>query len=312
MQRAVDSLMRCVDCSGAGDDSEQASYYLEAAHCIKNINTNKFLQYSRIAIDKFCVAARISQAASLAKECAEKLEEDNYYEEALQFYERAAELYFTDETPTQGNQLLIKASDLIVLTRNYSQLPQAIKNYEKVGKKFLNTPLIKTNAKELFFKSALCFMANDDMVGAKRAIQNYQIDDPNFDSSRENELLMVRTISYDNYVQGMLEAIDAKSEDDFIKRVGAFIKMTPFDKVKNQLVAKIKEVHVPDQAMVAGVVNKLSKLDFTGASEEPTKKTTVGNTALSREQPQFEDGNDNEEEVPQQKKPKKGGLPDFT
>jgi hypothetical protein len=67
----------------------------------------------------------------------------------------------------------------------------------------------------------------------------------------------------------MIEAIDAKSEDDFIKRVGAFVKMTPFDKVKNQLVAKIKEVHVPDQSTVAGVVNKLSKLDFTGASDEP-------------------------------------------
>jgi hypothetical protein len=104
---------------------------------------------------------------------------------------KAADLYFTDETPTQGNQLLIKASDLIVLTRDYTKLPQAIKNYEKVGKKFLNTPLIKTSAKELFFKSALCFMANDDMVGAKRAIQNYQIDDPNFDSSRESELLLV-------------------------------------------------------------------------------------------------------------------------
>ena len=83
MDRAVDSLMRCIECCAASEDSDQANYYLEAAHCIKNINTNKFLQYSRIAIDKFCVAARISQAASLAKECAEKLEEDNDYEEAL-------------------------------------------------------------------------------------------------------------------------------------------------------------------------------------------------------------------------------------
>jgi len=31
------------------------------------------------------------------------MEEDHDYEEALGFYEKAAELYFTDETPTQGN-----------------------------------------------------------------------------------------------------------------------------------------------------------------------------------------------------------------
>jgi alpha-soluble NSF attachment protein len=92
--------MRCIECTAPDDDSEQAGYYLEAAHCIKNVSTNKFLNYAKTAIDKFCVAARISQAASLAKECAEKLEEDHDYEEALIFYERAAELYFTDETPT--------------------------------------------------------------------------------------------------------------------------------------------------------------------------------------------------------------------
>lgn len=51
--------------------------------------------------------------------------------------------------------------------------------------------MIKTNAKDLFFKAALCYLANDDLVGAKRAIQNYRIDDPNFDGSREDELLNV-------------------------------------------------------------------------------------------------------------------------
>jgi hypothetical protein len=44
----------------------------------------------------------------------------------------------------------------------------------------------------------------------------------------------------------------------FIKCVGAYVKLTPFDRVKNQLIAKIKEIHVPDQATVAGIANKLS------------------------------------------------------
>ena len=98
-ESAADAYLRCIDDS-ADSDSDQAGYYLEAAHCIKNVNTNKFLEYSRTAIDKFCLSARNSQAASLAKECAEKLEEDHDYEDALLFYEKAAELYFADETPT--------------------------------------------------------------------------------------------------------------------------------------------------------------------------------------------------------------------
>ena len=125
-EEATTCYLKCVECSGE-DDSDCAGYYLEAAHCIKNANTNKFLEYARIAIDKFCLSARISQAASLAKECADRLEEEHDYDEALGFYERAAELYFADETPTQGNQLLVKASDLIILTRDYTKLSTAIK-----------------------------------------------------------------------------------------------------------------------------------------------------------------------------------------
>jgi len=68
---------------------------------------------------------------------------------------------------------LVKASDLYILTRNYNNLPKAIKHFENVGHKYLKTPLIKTNAKDLFFKAGLCYLANDDIVGAKRAIQNF-------------------------------------------------------------------------------------------------------------------------------------------
>jgi len=100
--------------------------------------------------------------------------------------------------------------------------------------------MIKTNAKDLFFKAALCFLANDDIIGAKRAIQNYSIDDPHFDSSRELELLT-----------GLLEAIEQKSETLYIQKVGGFAKVTPMENVKNQLLSKIKEIYVPDES--AGV-----------------------------------------------------------
>ena len=76
---------------------------MEAAHSIKKVNTNKYLEYSKKAISSYCLGSRISSAAALAKEAAEKLEEDLDYEEAIKFYERAAELYFMEETPTYAN-----------------------------------------------------------------------------------------------------------------------------------------------------------------------------------------------------------------
>jgi len=119
--------MQCVACTPPEDDRETATYYQEAANCIKNVSSTKYLEYARIAIDKLCLSTRIGQAASMAKGCAEALELDHDYEEAIKFYERASELYQADETPTQANQLLVKASDLTVLTRDYGKLKVAIK-----------------------------------------------------------------------------------------------------------------------------------------------------------------------------------------
>ena len=59
-ERAVESYLKCVECTSEEDSSDTASYYLDAANCIKNVNTNQYLEYSKIAIDKFCLAARLS------------------------------------------------------------------------------------------------------------------------------------------------------------------------------------------------------------------------------------------------------------
>lgn len=119
------------------------------------------------------MSGRISSAAGLAKEIAESLEEEYDFEEAVLAYEKAGELYQMEEQTTQANTMIIKASDLRILTRNFSLLSASIKQYDRVGKKYLTISLIRSSAKDLFFKAVLCYLANDDLVGAKRAIQTY-------------------------------------------------------------------------------------------------------------------------------------------
>lgn len=110
----------------------------------------------------------------MAKEIGELLEESYDYEGAVAMFERAAEFHALDNTPTHGHQLLVRASDLRILSRDYERgLPIAIKNYDKVGRKYLSQAMIKSNAKDLFFKAVLCYLANDDLVGAKRQISTY-------------------------------------------------------------------------------------------------------------------------------------------
>lgn len=101
-EAAVETLKKCIDCSPPDDDRDLGGLYHEMANCVKNVSSNKYLEYSRIAIDKYSLSARLGQAANLAKQCGELMFEQNDYEEAILFFEKAADLYLADETPTQG------------------------------------------------------------------------------------------------------------------------------------------------------------------------------------------------------------------
>ena len=66
---------------------------MDIATCYKKQDkVSQYLDHAKKAIDAYCLAKRISSAANLAKDCAELLEENYNYEEAIALYERASEL----------------------------------------------------------------------------------------------------------------------------------------------------------------------------------------------------------------------------
>ena len=96
--------------------------------------------------------------------------------------------------------------------------------------------------------SLLCHLAYDDVVGAKKQMAMYCIEDPSFDGSREQQL-----------VDALIKAIEEQNRDEFVMAVSEFNQITPFNKVKNSILVKIKETLLPDDpGQVAG------EIDFTG------------------------------------------------
>ena len=49
---------------------------------------------------------------------------------------------------------------------------------------------MKSSAKDYFFKIVLCYLANEDMPGADRALEKYTLEDPSFDESRPQKFLI--------------------------------------------------------------------------------------------------------------------------
>ena len=62
----------------------------------------------------------------------------------------------------------LKTCELNLVVKNYDKLPYCIKTYEKIAKKYLAQSILKSSAKDLFFLACLCFMANEDVIGAKK------------------------------------------------------------------------------------------------------------------------------------------------
>lgn len=74
----------------------KASLLNDSAKIIKTVNSKKYGEFVTQAIQLYTVSGRTSQAASLAKDAAEKAEEDYDYELAIPLFEQAANLYDMD------------------------------------------------------------------------------------------------------------------------------------------------------------------------------------------------------------------------
>lgn len=131
----------------------------------------------------------------------------------------------------------LKQIELTILLKRWDKLGEAIKTLEKIAKKYLSQPLLKTNASGLFFNACLCFMANDDIVGAKKQVQMYAIEDPSFDGSREQTL-----------IKDVITHITDKNSDEFSVTISTYNQITPFNKMQTSLMVKIKEMYLPDDA----------------------------------------------------------------
>ena len=102
--------------------------------------------------------------------------------------------------------------------------------YEKVAFKYLTIPLLKPNAKPLFLKACICHLANDDLVGAKKACEVYMNEDPSFDGDRAQKL-----------VKAITQTIEDKDEQGNQKVLFEYNKITPFDKILQKLLIAMKD-----------------------------------------------------------------------
>jgi len=97
----------------------------------------------------------------------------------------AADLFYAEgDNMSEYTKMKLKVADLMPLKAE-SDFIEAIKIYEEIADKFMENKLTAPSAKELFFKSALLNLENDDTVGCQNAIERYIEKDPSFQNARQ-------------------------------------------------------------------------------------------------------------------------------
>ena len=167
------------------------SYYQDAAHCFSFVDKARSDQNLDRAIESCERAGKYMQAGKIAQRIANDYETNFNYEKAIEKYKKAAEFFAMESqnTKTMQQQCLVKVADLMCISKHKDMFQEAPKIYEKLGMQYLTVPLLKSSAKDMFFKCVMIFIAKKDEVSAEVALKKYLLEDPTFDDTRDSKFL---------------------------------------------------------------------------------------------------------------------------
>jgi len=205
------------------------TYYQDAAHCFSFVDKNRSDQNLDRAIESCEKAGKYMQAGKTA-----------HYEKAIEKYKKAAEYYAMESQNTKSmqQQCLLKVADLMCISNHKDMFTEAPKIYEKLGMQYLTVPLLKSSAKDMFFKCVMIFIAQKDEVSAEVALNKYLLEDPTFDDTRDSKFLK-------NAIKFISDPPDAEG---FRKEIQSYKTLRELDKWKLTMFAMaIKKIEHEDE-----------------------------------------------------------------
>ncbi|XP_021732581.1 alpha-soluble NSF attachment protein 2-like [Chenopodium quinoa] len=206
---------------------EAANAYAEAGHAYKKTSSKEAVSCLEQAVNSFLEMGRLNMAARYCKEIADIHETDENLDQAIAWYEKAADLFQSEEVTTSANQNRQKVAQY---SAQLEQYPKAIEIYEDIARQSLNNSLLKYGVKGHLLNAGLCHLCKGDVVSITNALEKYQDLDPTFAGTREYKLL-----------SGLASAIDDQDVGKFTDLVKEFDSMTPLDAWKTTLLLRVKE-----------------------------------------------------------------------
>ncbi|KAI7739876.1 hypothetical protein M8C21_031180 [Ambrosia artemisiifolia] len=205
---------------------EAANAYANAGHSYKKTNTKECIACLEQALNVFMEIGRLSMSARYCKEIAELYEQEQNLEQAITYYDRAADLFQGEEVTTSANQCKQKIAQFSAQLEQYQK---AINIYEEIARQSMNNNLLKYGVRGHLLNAGICQLCKGDVVAITNALERYQELDPTFSGTREYRLLA-----------DLAAALDEEDVVKFTDAVKEFDSMTKLDEWKTTLLLRVK------------------------------------------------------------------------
>ncbi|KAJ2230503.1 vesicular-fusion protein S17 [Coemansia sp. RSA 1722] len=228
MREAGDAMMSAAQMSlKVNERDDAAQRFVTASKSYKKNSPEQAVDALTQAVALLTERGRFRMAASHKMEIARIYEEDlSDVERAMAAYDKAAEWYSDEDSPSLANKCLLKVAGFAAQLQNYER---AIAIFESIAEASLDNQLTKWSVKDYFLKAALCRLAIPDDIGAAEALERYRELDPGFDKSREYKFL-------DDIIADVKKG-DIQSYTD---HVAGYDQISQLDKWKTTLLLSIK------------------------------------------------------------------------
>jgi alpha-soluble NSF attachment protein len=200
--------------------------YIKAANIFRKENPDDAIMCLQTVINFYTETGKFSMAARHQLEIAKILENSSELQKAIDAYETAAEYYEGDNNSRDAAQCLLKVAYFSAELEKYDR---ATEIFEQIGKIYVNNSLMKFSTRYLFLKGCLCYLANNDLIGAQRALDRYIEIDPTFLTQRECKFL-----------RSLINSIEELNMDNFSVLCADHDSVTPFDSWTTTILLRVK------------------------------------------------------------------------
>lgn len=236
-QEAGDAYRKAAEIHDKLSNFNEASKCLNnAGGCYKKSSPVDSISAYKAAVMLYVDNGRITQAAKLAKQVAELYETEQLDEDgkssvvlAIENYEQASELFGMEDSKSSASQCLAKIAELCSAALDPPDFLRASQIYDDLGRRCLDSNLLKYNAKGYFLQAVLCHLASGDAIGAQQSMQKYEGLDYTFGESREGK-----------FASQLIECVEGFDAEGFATACFEFDRISKLDPWKTSILVRVK------------------------------------------------------------------------